>query len=467
MGKVKKNLGMVKLIIAALFLFNPNFVIIDVFPDFIGYAFLLSGITQLADINYYFEEAAGLFKRMFIVSIAQFFSIFLVFGILPTREISSALMLMAFAFGALELLLLIPAFKAFFDGFIYLGSRHESTSIFFTTPPKKAKDGNDNKASFPRMNATARISLITMIFIIVKPVMTFAPEILSMFDTTIDPNLKFNYSAYVGNFRIISIILLLPLGIFWLISFVRYISSIIKDRVFIDELTAKYTEEISPKTYIFTQRYIKLAFIILSVAIAFNVDFYIDNASVLPDFISPIIIIAMLLVVRKFGKAPLTSYIFAIGYAVTSAITYYLNVSFYSKYTLTVTEISAKAADTFNMLTVFKIADSALFVAMVLSILPILSKIIMENTGFAPVTAANYDAEEKIKYIHTMLKKKLVFISVFTVLAGFSSMCYILFIKAFMYMWIIEFVIYLLFAVYFISTLNSIEEEMEHKYMLY
>jgi uncharacterized membrane protein len=113
MGKVKKNLGIGMLITAAFFLFNPNVVIIDILPDFIGYIFLILGIYQLSDINYYFEESLKLFKRMLVVSLIQFFSIFLVMGILPTREISSALMLLAFTFGALELLLLIPGLSIF------------------------------------------------------------------------------------------------------------------------------------------------------------------------------------------------------------------------------------------------------------------------------------------------------------------------------------------------------------------
>jgi hypothetical protein len=473
MGKVKKNLGIGMLITAACFLFNPNVVIIDILPDFIGYIFLISGIYQLSDINYYFEESLKLFKRMLVVSLIQFFSIFLVMGILPTREISSALMLLAFTFGALELLLLIPGFKYFFDGFIYLGSRHESKAIFYVKPqmPKAQKESKASnkkpKEKKPPLNATSRISLITTVFIILKPILTFAPEILSMFDTSIDPNIVFNYSQFVEEFRVIAIAFLLPVGIFWLISFINYVKSIINDKPFINELTRKYEVEVLPKSYLFKQRFIKLAFIILSVAMVFNVDFYIDNASVLPDFIAPLIVLIMLGIVKKFDKAPIISYIFTIGYMAVSAFTYCLNVYFYSEYTLTLTQISAAAYDTFMLLTASKIVDSVLFVGMILSLLPILSRIIMENTGFAPITAANYNAEEKVKYIHDSLKKKLTVISVLTVLAGISSICYIIFLRSFMYMWIVEFVIYVALSAYFISALNTIEEEIEYKYMLY
>ena len=463
MGKVKKNLGIGKLIIAALFLFNPNLVIIDYLPDFIGYIFLLLGISQLADLNYHFEEAQNLFKRMFIVSLAQFISLFVVFGFLPPREQSSSIMLVSFAFGALELILLIPAFKAFFEGFIYLGSRHESTAVFYTKPKKKP---SSRKTQEKKANATTRAAAMTLIFIILKPILTFAPEILALFDSTINPNLNVNFYRYINSFRLISWVFLLPLGIVWLTVFIKYIRRILGDTAFIDKLKEKYTNEITPKTFIFIQRYIKLSFIILSVALVFNIDFYIDNISILPDFVSPIIFIIVLSVIRKIGKAPLISYIFAIGYAVTSAFSFVLNFNFYNRYTLTLTEISPKAHDAFTILTVFKTVDSLFFAGMIISLLPLLSKIIMENTGFNPISTTNFNAEEKIRYIHTMLKKKLRIISVFTCVAAFSSIAYILFLRDFMYMWIIEFIVYIAFTVYFVQTLNNIKEEIDYKYML-
>ena len=461
MGKVKKNLGLGYLIVAAFLLFNPNIVIIDFIPDFIGYIFMIMGLSQLADLNHHMEEAVRLFKRMFIVSLAQFLSIFFVFGVLPSREISSALMLICFAFGAFELILLIPAFKALFEGFIYLGSRHESVAIFKRR--SKVKVGKKERLGF---TATAKATIMTMVFIIAKPVLTFAPEILELFDANVNPNLPVNFYKYVGSFRLMSWVFLLPLGVAWLVVFVRYICSIIKDKAFINELSQKYTDEISPKTFLFIQRYIKLAFVFLAVALAFNIDFYVDYASVLPDFISPIILMIMLFVVRKFGKAPFKCYIFAVGYMVTSLTTYILNIHFYSNHTLSMTFLYPDAYNAFLTLAIFKSVDSVLFVCMILSLLPILSKIIMENTGFMPIGTANYNAEDKIKYIHDMLQKKLTVITVLTILAGISSICYVIFLRSFVYIWLIEFVVYIVLTVYFVHTLNSIREEMEYKYML-
>ena len=462
MGKVKKNLGLGYLITAAFFLFNPNIVIIDFLPDFIGYALIMAGLSQLGDINHQMESSIKLFKRMFIVSLSQFLSLFFIFGVLPSRERSSALMLICFAFGTLELILLIPAFKAMYDGFIYLGSRHDTTSIF----KRREITSKKNKTIRLGMTATARAMVMTMVFIISKPVLTFAPEILAMYDTRIDPNLPVNFYRFIDTFRLISWVFLLPIGIVWLVTFIKYISSITKDRPFIESLSAKYTDEIAPKTFLFAQRYIKLAFIILSIALAFNIDFYVDYASVLPDFVSPIIFLAMLFVMRKFGKVPAKCYVFSVGYMAVSFVTYILNVTFYSNHTLSMTFLYPDAYNAFITLAASKTLDSIFFVCMVLSVLPILSRIIMENTGFMPISSGNYNMEDKIKYIHDMLKKKLRIIIALTVLAGISSICYVIFLRSFIYIWLIEFVVYIIFVVYFIHTLNSIREEMEYKYML-
>lgn len=466
MGKVKKNLGLGYLIIAAFFIFNTNIVIIDFLPDFIGYVFLILGLSQLADLNHHIEESVRLFKRLFIISLVQFLFIFFIFGFLPTREVASALMLACFTFGVLEIILTIPAYKALFEGFTYLGSRHDSVAVFKRKLLRRKTKRSDKE--YFGSTATQKISILTYIFVISKPVLTFAPEILELFDSTVNPNLNVNYYKYANSFRFISLILILPIGIAWLIKFIKYIVSIINDAPFMTSLSQKYTEEVTPKTFLFIQRYIKLAFTVLSIALIFNIDFYIDYASVLPDFISPIILLIMFLIIKKFEEVPIKCYFFSVGYLVTSLTTYILNVKFYSNYTLSMTYIKPQAYNSFISLAIFKSIDSVFFVCMIISILPILSRIIMKNTGFIPVgTANNYNADEKIKYIHGMLNKKLTIITVLVVLAGISSLCYVIFLRSFIYIWIVEFIVYIVFVVYFIHTLNSICEEMEYKYMLY
>ncbi len=469
MGQVKKNLGLGHLIIASIFLFNPNMVVIDFLPDFIGYIFIILGLSQLADLNYYFENAIKGFRRMLIVALTQFASIFILFGFVSPKEQGSTLMLLAFLFGTLEMIFLIPAFKSFFDGMIYIGSRYESESIFYTKPQKEKKPRRPKKSSKPKrppQNITVKTMRFTILFVIAKSLITFAPEALAIFDTNSGYNRTINLYDFVELFRTCAILILIPICIIWLYKFIKYILSLIKDKHLMDLLTKKYTEEISPKEFLFIQRYIKTAFIILIIGIIFNIDFYIDNLSVLPDFICPLILMIVYRIVRNFSKAPRLAYVFSAGYFITSLFTYILNFIYFNNFTLTIKEISKEAADLFTVLSISKIIDSVFFVLAIIPILPVIKEVIEKNTGFAPVSAANYNADDKVKYVQLMLKKKLTVLLVLTILGGISSICYILFVSSFALIWLIEFIVLLTFTVYFGHTLNAIQEEIEYKYML-
>ena len=132
MGKARKNLGLGLVCISFLFLFNPVLAVIDILPDFIGYLLLCIGISQLADMNYHFEESLRYFKRMLVVSIIQMSSIFLLFGLVTGRERPTAILLFSFTFAIVEIIFLTHAYNQFFEGFLYLGSRMQATTVFHT-----------------------------------------------------------------------------------------------------------------------------------------------------------------------------------------------------------------------------------------------------------------------------------------------------------------------------------------------
>ena len=113
-----------------------------------------------------------------------------------------------------------------------------------------------------------------------------------------------------------------------------------------------------------------------------------------------------------------------------------------------------------------EIADSLLFFAMVISILPVLSAVIKQYTGFAPVSDGNVQMDDKIRYVHSMLNKRLVVLAILSALCLVSGVCYILLVKAVTFMWIVDFLVCITFAVYAILTLNAITQEVEYKYLL-
>ena len=96
MGKARKHLGLGLVCAAFLFLFNPTASIMDPLPDFIGYWLMCIGITHLADMNYHFEESLNYFKKMLIASAVQFFSFFVVLGMVTGKEKPTTFLLLSF-----------------------------------------------------------------------------------------------------------------------------------------------------------------------------------------------------------------------------------------------------------------------------------------------------------------------------------------------------------------------------------
>ena len=61
--KIKKNLGIGLWIAAAIFLFEPNINLVDIFPDVLGYILLCNAISRIASLNDSVDDALGKFKK--------------------------------------------------------------------------------------------------------------------------------------------------------------------------------------------------------------------------------------------------------------------------------------------------------------------------------------------------------------------------------------------------------------------
>jgi hypothetical protein len=295
------------------------------------------------------------------------------------------------------------------------------------------------------------------------------PEFSALTLSSYDEANRFSFLYdFIGMFRTLAIFLVLPLGTVWLIRILRYVCSVIKDRGFMEAVIQKYITEVEPKTYIFIQRAVKLAFIVMSVGLVFCADIYMESntVNILPDVLCAVLILIALLLLRKLVKIPVYSYVFCTVYGVFSVFTQITSSQFFLKHTLSLTDIRLESYEAFCQLQVVEIADSLLFYAMVISILPVLSAVIKQYTGFAPVSDGNVQMDDKIRYVHSMLSKRLVVLAILSALCLVSGVCYILLVKAVTFMWIVDFLVCITFAVYAILTLNAITQEVEYKYLL-
>ena len=74
--KPGKYFGLGFAAISAIFLFNPDIAIIDVLPDFIGYALLAVSMYFARDLSPHFENAWRKFRTLTLITLLKTLSLF-------------------------------------------------------------------------------------------------------------------------------------------------------------------------------------------------------------------------------------------------------------------------------------------------------------------------------------------------------------------------------------------------------
>ena len=136
-------------------------------PDFLGYILLCLGLSRVAPLNDSIDGALSIFKKMILIDAGKWLALLWVFGIATPGEQTSSLMLWAFVFATAEVICLIPAYYKLFDGINQLGYFYDNSSIFVQGSGKKK-------------NATDRIRRLTVVFVTMKAVLSFLPELADM-----------------------------------------------------------------------------------------------------------------------------------------------------------------------------------------------------------------------------------------------------------------------------------------------
>ena len=456
MTKERKKLGLGLLPVAALFLFNPPIGgFMDPLPDVIGYLLMFLGLRNLGDLNYHMEDALAAVRRMIIVSACQLLSVFWLFGFCSPKERPVSILLVAFAVSVFEILFAARAFRQMFEGFLYLGSRHGSSAVFAGSRAETAR------------NATERIASFTSFFIVFKAIVSTLPEFASLtIGSYNDHNSLWFLYDYISLLRIFALLILLPIGIVWLIKFGKYIHSLLRDTPFLQALTEKYRAEVLPKEDLFLRRAVRVGTVILSIGIVLSLDVYMDYISIFPDFLCPIVFLGGFLALKPYLGKRNGFPVFAVTNILSSASVYFYSIYFYDRFTMSLALFSEKALFAYYVFCALKIADQILFLAMMLSLLPALRHIIENHTGFAPLNVGNFNREDKIRYIHETLNKRVNVLRILSILCAVGSVFYILFVRTLAFAWWVEFLTCLALVFYFTSTLRAITDEVESKHLL-
>ena len=467
-AKFKKYAGIGMLIWGFMFLFNPEIAVIDILPDFIGYALICAGLTNLSDIYYQFADAKKAFSKGILISAAKLVSFFVLVGLFSYSERPVGMLLFTFVFAVLELIYIIPAYRYLFEGFLYASQRLDSDSVlkyaYNDRKTEKILKKCRKKGTNPQ-NLTVRAYKRAAVFVIIKNTLAVAPELTSLINN--------NQYTYIGLLRFFSVIICLVFGMFFLINTVRYFVALKKDKIFINQLEEKYNLEVLPKAHIFTQRKVS-AMLTCSMTLAFlSINLYSDEINLIPQFLFFALAIFLFSSLKEYGKLKVRGTLLAvIGFAV-SAVEWILSVIFYKNHYIGEVSKFPHAYKEYYTVAVFSVLQSLLFVATVAILLFVIYNIAKTHTG-KPEYENGIPVRNKVHKFELFTYKKACVIA--AVMAFISKLCYLFNIFASPFsinFWMIEMsplidtISSIIFALYFAYLCSNIKVESRKCYSEY
>lgn len=419
-----------------IFLFNPNINIIDVLPDFIGYALILFGLYRLRDLAPALADSMRSFFRLFICTLLKAAITF----IIPQLPDQGYLLVFAFCFTLAEVAFLFPAFTHFFDGMFFVGTVYNGDySIKYLNKAKKT----------------------TMLFVVIKGVLTLLPEFVYLY---VNEDLGYILAEYKGLLNILCAVTVFITGIVWLIIMHRFYKFIVSDDKFIKNMTTYYLEYIKPNRNLFLRRCMKYAFTLFIIGFIFLTDIYIDGIDYLPDALGLLLIISGLFIAKKYNqfyKLPIT--LCGISLLVSAFGWIYVK-TFSDRYFVYGIAKSMEAYRMYIMTIVISVAEAAVLIVLLVVLNRYFLKIISEHTGHeTESTLPSVIAKEESQKKSLRIKSYSFMITGFiTALSGVAYTIYLYIRPAY---WMINTAVSIIWLILCSKLISDLSDEIERKYM--
>ena len=415
-GKLNKNIGFSLLPFAFIFLFDPGFSMIDLLPDFIGYAIMCLALSNLSDISPRIQEAFLGFRKGILISILRILAIHFLNSYFIESEIAIGTLLFVFVFSFFELFVMIPAYRCLFEGLLSLGIMHEGCAVYYKKIRKiKRLDGQGNEyaeVSESKRNITENAYFFTLAFLFIKAIAVTLPEFTSLT----------NNSSYefVTLLRIFGVIIALPIGIIWLVKMLSYFSKVRKDTAFITDLSNSFVKKAKERPNLYTVKSISCGMFILLLSAVLSASIYSDYVDLIPNFAFYIGVIVSAILLRRFSRKWNLLAISAFVGTIVSAIAYSSSVSFHTSFVPSAVKKDINAYYMFYEVLGLQIAESIVMMATIVFILFVLWDIFKSHSDLAVASSEKEKKELKKSFI-----KFALVVGSISLLSSASSVYYV------------------------------------------
>ena len=462
MENKRKPIRFGTVLVGLLFFCNPYFAAVDVLPDFIGCLLIWLGLSRIAPLHSYARDAQSAFLKLAGVDAIKSLLLIAVFSMgYGTAEQPTALLVIAFAAGVVELFFLLPALRALFDSFFMLASRYDCTALYANPHGGLSK--------------TDSICRLSMIFVVVREIACLLPEITALSTSSFSDSAFDRIYEFIGIMRLLACVFVALCGLYWVVRLLCYFRKLHREREMLSQVAESYCAYRTAHPGITVIRRHAVSFALLGAGFLLLTDFYLDFANVIPDHVAGILICLGAILPMGLSALRAATAVAAGVYTVVSFVSSDLSATFALQFTPNDLGKNHEADLAYTEMWIWALVELIAFFALLVCLLLLLRGIVREWAGYR----AMHNTEEKgfeDRAHRSMLERFDSRILLCSVLGFFAGLASFLFdylqmpplgrwIDLFFdYFWMLDFGFSLLFAVAMWVLLTRIYTEIKNRY---
>lgn len=387
------------LILSLVFLFNPNYNIIDPLPDFVAYFALASLIGRKGDFIPYLSEAKKMLKRLGLLGLLKIPAVFVMYAnVTSGRDI---IPLFTLVFSTLEIILLIGAVDNLFLGLYYVGERSSADRII---APFKLL-GHSFKAE--------AVMKMSYVFLITKSAFAFLPEMCLL--TVESPKTALKLRAMYLPSLLISLITVALLGVIWLVLCLKYLKCV-KDGCNADtlgELIEKEDMEVLIRKTKLKSTANTLTLLGFSTLFLFDLRFAeTGEVNILPHFLFGLILLGISLKLFDGKIHKIAVSVSSVLYSLSSILFGIFNIRFLDNFSykeLSDSFANPEAIEAYKTVEILAALEALFFFLTVVSVALGFISFIIKNTALSP-SDPSYSKQDKQRHVYLSVKSGIAFL---------------------------------------------------------
>lgn len=458
----ENKLNFIPIAVGLCFFFNPYFSVIDLLPDFIGCLLIAFGLVQTARIHTHMRHAQRAFLILALIDFIKSMLLLFVFTNSAMGEQETLVLIVAFLSATLGTLCAVVAMRALFDGIDWVAASLRCEALYAV-----------------KRNGRSRTELLcrhTVFFVIFKEILLLLPEFAALLNSTyVDSDLIRIYD-YIGIMRLLAIIPVLIVGIWWLIEMLAYFVRLHREREFLRQLGERYATYMEAHPGIRIRARYALAFLLIGIGTLFFTDFYLDYRNIIPDALGGVLLFAGILLLGLPKKLMIPTALTAALYVAIAALSSNRAYLFMREHIGADITRSEAVAVEYQAMWLVSLGEMLCFLVLLLLLLLCLRAVVMKWGGYRPEHADADFEERHRKKIHDEFDWQLIKCYIFGFLSALLSFLFDYlktwpdtvklryFARLMEALWIPDFLLGLFFAVYVIYTLTQLMQGIQERF---